>query len=233
MEVFIEKYNGEFRNAATYSAYYGFDALGASLTFFPEILLIDQPITKETPVVGSIRLVKKALTQVGAPLPPLLDYPEELRSYLNREVEATTFGEIRKKWKRVFAKPLDDHKRFTGCLFEHYYNTENLEDELKVWTSDPITFDVEYRCFVHKKELVGVHYYKGDFSKYIDTNVVQQAIKDFKNAPVAYSLDFGLVRGTTTLVEVNDGYALGCYGLSPVKYAKMIADRWLEMSYAP
>jgi len=52
----------------------------------------------------------------------------------------------------------------------------------------------------------------------------------FTGAPVAYSLDFGVTEdGRTLLVEANDFYFLGCYGLSPLSYALAIADRWKEI----
>jgi hypothetical protein len=49
---------------------------------------------------------------------------------------------------------------------------------------------------------------------------------------VFYSLDVGVDNdtGKTLLMEVNDGYALGNYGLSPVDYAKYSSNRWLEIN---
>ena len=36
--------------------------------------------------------------------------------------------------------------------------------------------------------------------------------------------------GKTLLVEVNDSYALGHYGLRTIPYARMIEARWEEMT---
>ena len=50
-------------------------------------------------------------------------------------------------------------------------------------------------------------------------------------APAAFSLDVGLTAaGVTVVVEVNDGYALGAYGLMPLAYAKLLSARWAQMS---
>jgi hypothetical protein len=32
------------------------------------------------------------------------------------------------------------------------------------------------------------------------------------------------------MVEVNDGYALGAYGLMPLAYAKFLAARWAQLA---
>ena len=34
----------------------------------------------------------------------------------------------------------------------------------------------------------------------------------------------------TLLIEVNDGYALGCYGLFYIDYAKLLSARWAELT---
>ena len=46
-----------------------------------------------------------------------------------------------------------------------------------------------------------------------------------------YGINFGVTsKGETLLVEVNEGYALGCYGLLPDLYVKMIITRWAELT---
>lgn len=63
-----------------------------------------------------------------------------------------------------------------------------------------------------------------------DTGTVRAAVAAYAEAPVAYSLDFGVTAdGRTLLVEANDAFALGAYGLEPVVYARMLEDRWLEL----
>jgi hypothetical protein len=32
------------------------------------------------------------------------------------------------------------------------------------------------------------------------------------------------------LIEANDGFALGCYGLDPVIYATLLEARWCELA---
>ena len=48
--------------------------------------------------------------------------------------------------------------------------------------------------------------------------------------PAACSMDVCCTRdGRTLLVELNDAYALGCYGLPKIAYAKFISARWSEL----
>ena len=44
-------------------------------------------------------------------------------------------------------------------------------------------------------------------------------------------MDFCLTDdGRTLLIEVNDGYSLGCYGMFALKYAKFLITRWAELT---
>jgi len=43
-------------------------------------------------------------------------------------------------------------------------------------------------------------------------------------------MDFGLTEdGRTLLVEINDGFALGSYGLDPIQYAKLLSACWADI----
>ena len=47
---------------------------------------------------------------------------------------------------------------------------------------------------------------------------------------MACSMDICYTRdGRTLLVELNDAYSLGCYGLPGVLYAKLISARWSQL----
>ncbi|MMZ67938.1 hypothetical protein D1872_305770 [compost metagenome] len=56
-------------------------------------------------------------------------------------------------------------------------------------------------------------------------------VSQFQAAPKGYAVDFGLTdKGETLLVEVNDGYSLGHYGLFSLDYAKLLSARWAELT---
>ena len=56
-------------------------------------------------------------------------------------------------------------------------------------------------------------------------------IRKYTDAPKGYAIDFGVTAdGKTVLIEVNDGYALGSYGLMEIDYAKLLSARWAELT---
>ena len=66
--------------------------------------------------------------------------------------------------------------------------------------------------------------------RYFDPEILEQAVKAFKSAPAGYAMDIGVTeKGQTLLVEINDGFALGCYGADPIQYARLLSARWCEL----
>lgn len=67
----------------------------------------------------------------------------------------------------------------------------------------------------------------------LDLITVDNAIDDYENsglAPKAYGIDFGVLdTGETVLIEVNEGYSLGNYGLDDKDYTELIETRWNEI----
>lgn len=77
-------------------------------------------------------------------------------------------------------------------------------------------------------------HYWGDPLMFPDSKVIQRAIKDYTSAPDAYGIDFGVTKdGRTLLIEVNDAWALGCYGLESHLYAKFLLTRWTQLTDTP
>lgn len=111
----------------------------------------------------------------------------------------------------------------------------HVSDSTPVWTSAPINFVSEYRTFILHNQILDCRRYKGDWSKAPNKAVVESAVEMMaKVAPAAYCLDFGVTDiGQTLLVEANDGFAMGPYGLAPPHYACMIAARWRQMATVP
>lgn len=70
-----------------------------------------------------------------------------------------------------------------------------------------------------------------------DKNVLKEMLEEFKrieNRPDACSMDICVTEeGKTLLMEFNDAYALGYYGLAPILYAKLISARWSQILERP
>jgi ATP-grasp domain, R2K clade family 2 len=237
--VYLEKneIHNEFINNNVFAAWEGFWLLGCECIPFTWKQFDNLPITKESIVVGWIRTVRKAFSVLEVCDPPEVSIPPSLAEYAGRRTWESTLGEIRKMDEgeaRFFIKPLEGHKLFTGHIrtgaMADLIATAMCSDETKILCSEVVNFVSEYRGFVLDKKLIGLKHYSGDFRKMIDTSVVEEAITKYKDAPRAHSIDFGLTDdGRTLLVEVNDAFSLGCYGLDRVWYARMIEARWDEI----
>jgi len=238
---------------ATATSWEGCQLLGIDTKSFTPAQIDDLPLTRETMVHGGVGMVRRALERLGVPQPKLDGMPPEaLLPFFGRRVWATTMAEIRERLDReewTFIKPLNQHKAFTGYVtgpsVSALARTAHFPDDFEICAQEIITFDVEYRLFVHdrrgfgkgiprwgeqKWSIIDCRYYRGDFRKSLDWSVVDACVAAFKDAPVAYSLDMGVTsEGRTCVVEVNDALSLGTYGIPPIPYTQMVVDRWEQV----
>ena len=186
--------------------------------------------------VGSAKSMRTIFTRLEV-LPPPMDYPQPLvdKGFLGRSVWQQQTGsavdDFRRTGQPFFIKSVD-HKVFSGILIREERQLTYLESYYSVmaWISEPMTFTSEWRCFVHKGELVDARPYRGDFRRGPDFEVVAAMIEAFTEAPIAYTLDVGLnSAGNTCLVEVNDFWAVDSYGLEAERYTQMLIDRYRQI----
>ncbi|MFN8283990.1 MAG: ATP-grasp domain-containing protein [Chitinophagales bacterium] len=228
--------NKDIYKVNAYTAFDGFNTLGWQMFKYVDANEITD-LAPEIIVVGGIGNVRKRLKNIGVPLPSIeIDYPDELQKYFGRKIWTTTFQEImhdEQNWN-VFIKPKGHTKHFNGKVFKEFKDfigIINADENMDVWCSEVVNFVTEWRCFIRYGEILDVRYYRGAWNSTLDLSVVEAAVKDFKNAPAAYALDFGVdANGTMKLVEVNDGYSLGTYGMESIKYVKFLSARWSQMT---
>ncbi|MCC2667559.1 MAG: hypothetical protein K0Q72_30 [Armatimonadetes bacterium] len=239
MQVAVERVNEQIVSRNYFAAWLGFQELGAEILFFEQGAVETLPPLAELVVVGSINSVRTALSRLSVPWPEIPNLPEELAPFAGRDTWSSTLGKVREEVQAgvspYFIKPVSGQaKRFTGHAvhsFRDLIKTAGLPNDVPVFCSAAVSFRTEYRGFVHQGGLVGCKHYAGCFRHAPDFEVVDAAIAAYTSAPVAYSLDVGVTDdGRTLLIEVNDGYSLGHYGLDPVPYARLLADRWLEIT---
>ena len=89
----------------------------------------------------------------------------------------------------------------------------------------------EWRVFVLDGQVLDIKSYCGDYHYHYDADIVDAMVAAYVSAPSAYCLDIGVAEdGKTYLVEVNDGFCVGHYGLGPVNAMVFHQRRWLEMT---
>ena len=134
----------------------------------------------------------------------------------------------------IFVKPNGRAKEFISGVLTSLSTKElllnDVPDDEECFVSDIVDFVSEYRGYVIKGKLEGIKHYLGDFRVFPDMKIVDSAVKDYISAPAGYSIDFGVTSdGRTLLIECNDGWSLGNYGLESKLYCKLLTNRWLEI----
>lgn len=215
-------------------AYKGFEEMGFEMIRFNTYDELKQSRPEDI-VVGYVGTVRKRLGDFGITAPEM-DYPAELEKYLGRKIWTSKIDTINSNpelWP-VFLKPVED-KKFTGVVVrspKDLIGCGSYDDNADVLCSEVLDFAAEWRCFVRYGRILDIRRYEGDWRLHFDPQVVENAVSDYVSAPAGYAIDFGLTRdGRTLLLEVNDGYALGHYGLFYIDYAKLLSARWAELTH--
>jgi hypothetical protein len=240
---FIQRHKTKLVTPAATAAE-GLALLGYEVVWFDEEEADRLNVTKDTLVVGFIEVVRNAVQRITGAKPPVLNYPDELKLFLYRNLWTTTVGYVRnhpETWP-VFMKPADDIKSFGGRVVRGVRDlvaTNGLSNDTPVFASEPVTFKSEYRCFIRHGEVLGCRQYKGDPLIFPKDYIIREMVLSWKTAPAAYCLDVGVMKwerdggdDVTTLIEVNDAYSAGTYGLDPLMYARFLEARWCEMTGA-
>jgi len=227
---------------SAFTMYQGLSKMGVPITWFTDLETEVLPnLTPSTLVNSGVGDVRKAIAALPySRMPELPTIPDCIEPLMGRRVWKTTLKDVRdaSTWP-VFVKP-DQHKLFTGYVirdFSDLLKTAHLPDNTPLWAQNPVEFLSEYRCFIHWDKIAGLRHYAGDPTIFPETEVIswaQRALARTMSLPTAYSIDLGVLStGQTVVVEINDAFALGPYGLSWGLYMPMVCDRWLEMSAGP
>lgn len=228
-----------------FTAMKGFEFMGAKIILVDDIAemksLKNSQKTdldnKENIAIGGIGFVKSRLEYLGYShkLKDGLDYPIELRNYLGREVWTSTIDEVSRTLPNIFIKPKEENKQkfFTGLVINSSKDLigKGIQgQDYEIWCSELINPVAEFRVFVRYGKIIDIRRYTGNYDINPDYKLIEKCIADFTSSPLAYGIDFCVTdKGKTLLLEVNDGFSLGDYGLNFLDYAKLNYTRWSEL----
>lgn len=216
-----------------FNAQVGYHLRGEEVRLFKDTSEIKR-LYKEDILIDYIYETRWILEKMGIEVSEL-DYPQELASFYGRWIKGGRIGEIvnhPENWG-VFIKPMVGSKKFTGRVIRSASDLIGigLPFDYPIWISQALDFKREWRVFVLDGQVLDVRPYRGDYHYHYDGAIIDQAIVSWKNAPAAYAMDIGVTEdGQTLIVEINDGYALGNYGLNPLKAAVFFERRWRELT---
>jgi hypothetical protein len=244
MNVFILHKNGRPINSNYDDLLDGFSWRGFNVIPFETQQIYTLNNTKEDIICAGIPLTHIALKYLGISIPKPIDIPTELLPYTKRKIWTEPYNDVLKRFLSgtqdtpIFIKPYNIHKLFTGLVINSVKDLINVPDAAKdttVLCSEVINIVSEYRLYInYRTEIIDARRYTGDFRKLPDFSLAEDIIKVFQNKPIAYSLDLGITdKNETVIVELNDAYCLGNYGMSSDKYSKMVENRWMEIVGIP
>jgi len=237
MKAYVEIKRGLPVNSDIQKAIDGFESLVYDIVPFQHSDIIMGKYdfaAKKNVFVGSIDTMT-ALFKIIGKYPEPIDYP----SFVIRDLLTTRdVGKIKMKdiirgytTGEIFIKPVKT-KLFDGMLVtkkEDLNYFRGFEEEL-VWASDKIDINSEWRAYIHNNKLVQCSNYAGDFTLVPDYTYIQKLIDNYEQPPVSYTIDVAVLKdGRTDVVEFNDFWAIGSYGLDGIKYVEMLRDRYFEI----
>src|SRR5207247_725897 len=113
----------------------------------PERLRGQDVVLYGEPLFAAVVAAELDVVLLAPPLGWLADLPTR---YRNRQVRLTTLVEVRQAWAPAFIKPADD-KCFPAAVYTAGADLpadEILPATTPVLVAEPVTWEVEFRCFV-------------------------------------------------------------------------------------
>ena len=227
------------------NAMYGFRELGAEIVPYHTIDEIYNDVDKDDIVLDYIDQCNTIFGKFGVE-PHIPDYPDRMKPFLGRKIWKDTIDSIasnEEKWSAgFFVKPIRD-KAFTGKIISSIADLVgcgNSTENYEVLVSEPLDILAEWRGFITYDKLVDLRPYgmlldrtRKSYLYHYDGLIIQKMMEIFcewEDRPAACSMDICYTKdGRTLLVEFNDAYSLGAYGLPSITYAKLISARWAQL----
>lgn len=190
--------------------------------------------------IASVAVMKKVFERAGFAEVENIDFPTELGDYYGRKIAIETFKTVQ-SWLNdepsklpVHIKPVTEHKLFTGCLVEKFRDfipLSHVPADTQVYVQEKVDLISEWRATILRNKVLNVAHYNGSSIVFPDTQVIREAVSKYTTSPVGYAIDFGVTTsGQTIIIEVNDGFALGNYGVRGYQYTAMVECRWREIA---
>lgn len=245
MKAYVELKRGLPVNSDLQKAIDGFESLVYDIkTFTKEDIVLGKfdYAALNNVFVGSIDTMTALFNRLDK-LPEPIDYPNFLfqDKLMNRDVWKMTLWEFYQLYANdyvsdesisYFVKPVAT-KLFDGVLINKldcltYFNS--FPDKTEVWVSEQIEILSEFRAYVHNNRFVQCSNYSGPFLINPEWACIYKLIDSYKDAPVSYTIDVAILKdGSTDVIEFNDFWAIGSYGLDSMKYAEMLRDRYFQI----
>ena len=160
----------------------------------------------------------------------------------NREHELITLKEAHQRiagGEKLFIKPVEI-KLFTGLILDGCVQSclENLPEDTQVMAHKPFENDIlsEWRFYILNNEIKFIGNYSCDPTFFPSAAEVSDLINENAfsevNFPCAYTIDVAVMDTfipAQEVVEYNDMWAIGNYGMENDMYLRMLKERYFEI----
>ena len=143
--------------------------------------------------------------------------------------------------QKYFIKP-KEIKAFTGFVVDKWSVTtlNSLNDDLDIFVQEVIDIESEWRIYVFRNKVVDIRQYSGELEAdvYGMVNFANKLLKNkeekLKGFPSTFTIDMAIYKKypkirLKTVVEFNDMWAIGNYGISNDLYVKMLKERYFDI----
>jgi hypothetical protein len=188
-------------------------------------------LIKQNLFVGSVEFMKEVFSKVGKE-------NTKLPRNSNREYVTMTLGNaktfVKDSGLKIFIKPFDI-KLFTGFVLDEMVNMSiaSIPDDTMVMAYKvfPDLVRTEYRCYIHRNKIADIRNYSGELFSFPDEKYIESVIESNKaDFPISYTIDIGILEnGENVVVEYNDMWAIGNYGIPNDLYLRLLRDRYFEI----
>jgi len=193
-------------------------------------------LIKKNLFVGSVEFMREVFKRIG-----LNDV--RLPQNSNRESEIITLEEAllrSSSGKRIFIKPVEI-KLFSGFVLDgaNYSCLSDLPKETRVYAYKPFSEKIlsELRIYVFNNKIEDVRNYSGDPKinfvslqyEYIQEHIIDKNKNSF---PSTYTIDVAILNSPNRHIEVveyNDMWSIGNYGVPNDIYLNMLKSRYFEI----
>lgn len=174
---------------------------------------------------------------------PTADWlPNLPKQYTQRDIELTAMDIARQFTKPYFVKNADGMKAFEAKVYSSgtaLPSPDYYDDDYALLVSEPVEWEVEYRCFVMEREVrtLSIYLRDGELAKLPDGTWQQNdeemaEAKQFceqlllgTNVPIppAVVIDVGRIAGRGwAVIEANPAYGAGIYGCDPKQVLQVV-----------
>lgn len=240
MKIYIQKHGQGFKFDGCYAALEGAYHTGDEVILFDDIMEV--PASNRIMVVASVEDTAFWFERMGIKEPKAISIIDHFKQYVNRELDMMPLHLfIRHVETPVFVKPYYKVKGFDSGVIQKWSSKEmllgNLDPTMMVMTSSLIDIKSEYRIYIIKdKGILGMQHYHGDSMIYPDNEYIADIVSysmTIPSMPSAYTIDIAVHQigdnRMTEIIECQDAWSIGSYGLPGPTYLQFLKKRWLQL----